>query len=64
MIRDGQPGPARPRLMLHVGVVSPAPLTEQLSGRLAAAPGVRNVLVRTGAARPTPAPDASATGVT
>ena len=37
--------------MLHVRVVSPAALTEQLAGRLAAAPGVQNVLVRTGAAR-------------
>jgi len=37
--------------MLHVRVVSPAALTEQLAGQLATAPGVQNVLVRAGAAR-------------
>jgi uncharacterized hydrophobic protein (TIGR00271 family) len=37
--------------MLHVRVVSPAALTEQLAGRLAAAHGVQNVVVRAGAAR-------------
>ena len=37
--------------MLHVRVVSPAALTEQLAGRLTTAPGVQNVLVRAGAAR-------------
>jgi uncharacterized hydrophobic protein (TIGR00271 family) len=37
--------------MLHVRVVSPADLTEQLASRLATAPGVQNVLVRAGAAR-------------
>src|SRR4249920_575048 len=51
MIHDDQPDPARPRLMLHVRVVSPASLTEQLASRLTTAPGVQNVLVRAGAAR-------------
>ena len=51
MIRDDQPDPAWPRLMLHVRVVSPASLTEQLASRLTTAPGVQNVLVRAGAAR-------------
>jgi uncharacterized hydrophobic protein (TIGR00271 family) len=37
--------------MLHVRVVSPAPFTEQLAGRLAAAPGVQNVVVLAGTAR-------------
>ena len=37
--------------MLHVRVVSPASLTEQLASRLTTAPGVQNVLVRAGAAR-------------
>jgi uncharacterized hydrophobic protein (TIGR00271 family) len=37
--------------MLHVRVVSPAGLTEQLASQLATAPGVQNVLVRAGAAR-------------
>jgi uncharacterized hydrophobic protein (TIGR00271 family) len=36
--------------MLHVRVVSPAPVTGQLTERLAAAPGVQNVVVRAGAA--------------
>jgi len=36
--------------MLHVRAVIPAPLTESLIGRLAAAPGVQNVVVRAGAA--------------
>src|SRR5215469_23541 len=36
--------------MLHVRVVSPAALTEQLAGRLAAAPGVQNLVVQAGAA--------------
>jgi len=36
--------------MLHVRAVIPAPLTESLTGRLAAAPGVQNVVVRAGAA--------------
>jgi hypothetical protein len=36
--------------MLHVRVVSPAALTRSLSDRLAAAPGVHNVVVRAGAA--------------
>jgi uncharacterized hydrophobic protein (TIGR00271 family) len=43
--------------MLHVRVVSPAALTESLTDRLAAAPGVLNLVVRTGAAR-RPAGDA------
>jgi len=43
--------------MLHVRVVSPAALTQQLTDRLAAAPGVENVVVRAGAAR-RPAGDA------
>jgi uncharacterized hydrophobic protein (TIGR00271 family) len=43
--------------MLHVRVVSPAALTDQLTDRIAAAPGVQNVLVRPGAAR-RPAGDA------
>lgn len=37
--------------MLHVRVVSPAALTGPLVDRLAAAPGVHNVVVRAGAAR-------------
>jgi len=37
--------------MLHVRVVSPASLTEQLASLLTTAPGVQNVLVRAGAAR-------------
>jgi uncharacterized hydrophobic protein (TIGR00271 family) len=37
--------------MLHVRVVSPAALTGSLTDRLAAAPGVQNVVVRSGAAR-------------
>jgi uncharacterized hydrophobic protein (TIGR00271 family) len=37
--------------VLHVRAVSPAALTEQLADRLAAAPGVQNVVVRAGAAR-------------
>jgi len=37
--------------MLHVRVVSPAAATQSLTDRLAAAPGVHNVVVRTGAAR-------------
>jgi uncharacterized hydrophobic protein (TIGR00271 family) len=37
--------------MLHVRVVSPAARTESLTDRLAAAPGVQNVVVRAGAAR-------------
>ena len=36
--------------MLHVRAVIPAPLTESLTSRLAAAPGVQNVVVRAGAA--------------
>jgi hypothetical protein len=36
--------------MLHVRVVSPAALTGPLADRLAAAPGVQNVVVRAGAA--------------
>jgi hypothetical protein len=32
--------------MLHVRVVSPVALTEQLTGRLATAPGVQNMVVR------------------
>jgi uncharacterized hydrophobic protein (TIGR00271 family) len=40
--------------MLHVRVVSPATLTESLIDRLAAAPGVQNVVVRAGAARRPP----------
>jgi uncharacterized hydrophobic protein (TIGR00271 family) len=36
--------------MLHVRVVSPAALTGQLAGRLAAAPGVQNLVVQAGAA--------------
>jgi hypothetical protein len=43
--------------MLHVRVVSPVALTDQLTARLAAAPGVQNVVVRAGAAR-RPAGDA------
>jgi uncharacterized hydrophobic protein (TIGR00271 family) len=59
-IREDQPGPAqggpdRGRfVMLHVRVVSPATLTESLIDRLAAAPGVQNVVVRAGAARRPP----------
>jgi uncharacterized hydrophobic protein (TIGR00271 family) len=37
--------------MLHVRLVSPAALTQSLTDRLAAAPGVQNVVVRPGAAR-------------
>ena len=37
--------------MRHVRVVSPAALIGQLADRLAAAPGVQNVMVRAGAAR-------------
>jgi uncharacterized hydrophobic protein (TIGR00271 family) len=37
--------------MLHVRVVSPVALTEQLAGQLTTASGVQNVLVRAGAAR-------------
>jgi hypothetical protein len=37
--------------MLHVRVVSPAALTGQLTGRLATAPGVQNMVTRAGAAR-------------
>jgi uncharacterized hydrophobic protein (TIGR00271 family) len=37
--------------MLHVRVVSPVTLTGSLTDRLAAAPGVQNVVVRSGAAR-------------
>jgi Domain of unknown function (DUF389) len=37
--------------MLHVRVVCPAVLTQPLTDRLAAAPGVHNVVVRAGAAR-------------
>ena len=37
--------------MLHVRVVSPAALTGSLTDRLAAAPGVQNVVIRSGAAR-------------
>ena len=37
--------------MLHVRLVSPAALTRSLTDRLAAAPGVHNVVVRAGAAR-------------
>ena len=37
--------------MLHVRVVSPAAVTGSLTDRLAAAPGVQNVVVRSGAAR-------------
>lgn len=40
--------------MLHVRVVSPAVLTDRLTGQLAAAPGVQNVVVRAGAARRPP----------
>ena len=40
--------------MLHVRVVSPAALTESLTDRLIAAPGVQNVVVRAGAARRPP----------
>ena len=36
--------------MLHVRAVIPAPLTESLTSRLAAAPGVQNVVVRAGVA--------------
>ena len=36
--------------MLHVRLVSPAALTGQLAGRLAAAPGVQNLVVQAGAA--------------
>jgi uncharacterized hydrophobic protein (TIGR00271 family) len=39
------------RTMLHVRVVSPVALTEQLTGRLATAPGVQNMVTRAGAAR-------------
>lgn len=37
--------------MLHVRVVSPAAVTESLTDRLAAAPGVQNLMVRAGGAR-------------
>jgi len=37
--------------MLHVRVVSPAALTEQLTSRLAIAPGVQNMVTRAGAVR-------------
>jgi hypothetical protein len=37
--------------MLHVRVVRPAALTEQLTGRLATAPGVQNMVTRAGAVR-------------
>jgi uncharacterized hydrophobic protein (TIGR00271 family) len=37
--------------MLHIRVVSPADLTGALTDRLAAAPGVRNLIVQPGAAR-------------
>jgi uncharacterized hydrophobic protein (TIGR00271 family) len=37
--------------MLHVRVICPAAATRSLTDRLAAAPGVRNVVVRAGAAR-------------
>lgn len=37
--------------MLHVRVVSPAALTEHLTGRLATAPGVQNMVTRAGAVR-------------
>ena len=40
--------------MLHVRLVSPASLTESLTDRLIAAPGVQNVVVRAGAARRPP----------
>jgi uncharacterized hydrophobic protein (TIGR00271 family) len=40
--------------MLHVRVVSPAALTESLTDRLIAAPGVQNVVVRAGAGRRPP----------
>ena len=40
--------------MLHVRVVSPAALTESLTDRLSAAPGVQNVVVQAGAARRPP----------
>jgi hypothetical protein len=45
--------------MLHVRVVSPAALTGPLADRLAAAPGVQNLVVRAGAAR---RPDGDAVG--
>ena len=37
--------------MLHVRVVSPVALTEQLTSLLATAPGVQNMVTRAGAAR-------------
>jgi uncharacterized hydrophobic protein (TIGR00271 family) len=40
--------------MLHVRVVSPASVTDALTTRLAAAPGVQNLVVRAGAARRPP----------
>jgi len=40
--------------MLHVRVVSPVDLTDSLADRLAAAPGVQNLVVRAGAARRPP----------
>ena len=40
--------------MLHIRVVSPAALTESMTDRLIAAPGVQNVVVRAGAARRPP----------
>jgi len=39
------------RTMLHVRVVSPVALTEQLTSLLATAPGVQNMVTRAGAAR-------------
>jgi uncharacterized hydrophobic protein (TIGR00271 family) len=41
-------------VMLHVRVVSPASLTDTLTSRLGAAPGVQNVVVRAGAAHRPP----------
>jgi len=37
--------------MLHVRVVSPVALTEQLTSLLATAPGVQNMVTRAGAAQ-------------
>jgi hypothetical protein len=39
------------RTMLHVRLVSPVALTEQLTSRLATAPGVQNMVTRAGAVR-------------
>jgi hypothetical protein len=39
------------RTMPHVRVVSPAALTERLTGLLAIAPGVQNMVTRAGAVR-------------